>query len=202
MRHFIPLHTATFPRKNAIQQTRDEQRNQAVSTAIAALIATCAPHVHPVTMAAIIAVESAGNPNAVSINRPAAWNATGTPMPGYGQPRSASQAQRLVAELHAAGYTTSVGLAQINTEHLAGWKLPLSVLFNPCMNIRLAEQVLLECDRATASATQIRQSTRLNAVLSCFNGGDSRTGIANGYVQRVRLEAGRISAAMHMTTAE
>jgi type IV secretion system protein VirB1 len=154
---------------------------------LALLIATCASQVHPTTMQALIAVESAGNPYAVSINRPASWIGTGRDLPVFYQPRTVSDAQQLVTALHATGFTTSVGLAQINTEHLRSWQLPIEALFDPCTNLQLAERILLDCDSGVAPV-------RLPQLLSCFNSGNASTGIANGYAARVYRAALKTSS--------
>jgi type IV secretion system protein VirB1 len=159
-----------------------------MGTTLAALIATCAPQVHPTTLHALVAVESAGNPYAVSVNYPARLSAHGVSLPEIRQPRSAAEAQQLVHDLHAAGYTTSVGLAQINAEHLNAWQLPLNALLDPCTNLRLAQRILLDCQGASDNAPRT-----LPALLSCFNSGNATTGIANGYAARVRAAAVRLT---------
>ncbi len=160
-----------------------------MGTTLAVLIATCAPLVHPTTMRALIAVESAGNPYAVSLNRPTRWTSLGVELPRFDPPQSAAQAQGLVATLRAAGFTTSVGLAQINVDNLGTWNLPLQALLDPCTNLRLAQQVLLDCQRAFGKGT-----SGLPALLSCFNSGNTTTGIANGYVNHVRWAALRLNS--------
>jgi type IV secretion system protein VirB1 len=149
-----------------------------MSTTLAVLIAACAPLVHPTTMLALIAVESAANPFAVSINRPESWRATGIELPTFAQPQTAAAAQQLVTRLESRGFTTSVGLAQINTEHLADWELPLTALLDPCTNLKLAQAILIDCAVANSRAT-------LPQILSCFNSGNASTGIVNGYAARV-----------------
>jgi type IV secretion system protein VirB1 len=156
-----------------------------MSTTLAALIAACAPLVHPTTMRALIAVESAGNPFAVSINRPSNWRAAGAELPIFHQPRTAAAALRLIRHLHAAGFTTSVGLAQINTEHLTSWRLPLAALLDPCTNLNLAQRILIACSREAAP----KPLRPLAQTLSCFNSGNPTTGIANGYAARVYRSA-------------
>jgi type IV secretion system protein VirB1 len=159
-----------------------------MGTTLATLIATCAPLVHPTTMRALIAVESAGNPYAVSINRPLTLAAQGIDLPAYSQPHTAAEAQTLVRHLHAAGYTTSIGLAQVNVEHLDTWGLPLAALLDPCTNLTFAQRILLDC-RDSASAAP----ASLPALLSCFNSGNATTGIANGYAARVHTAALRLT---------
>jgi type IV secretion system protein VirB1 len=155
-----------------------------MATTLATLIATCAPLVHPTTLNALIRVESAGNPYAVSINRPSSQLASGVQLPTFRQPRSATEALRLARILHAQGFTTSIGLAQINSEHLPRFSLQLADLLDPCANLKLAEQLLLECASTSGAGT-----ARLDAILSCFNSGDPNTGIRNGYASRIHTAA-------------
>jgi type IV secretion system protein VirB1 len=155
-----------------------------MSTTLAALIAACAPLVHPTTMLALITVESAANPYAISINRPDSWRVAGIELPTFPQPQTAASAQQLVTRLESDGFTTSVGLAQINTEHLAKWQLPLTALLDPCTNLQLAQAILIDCAADDGRAT-------LPQILSCFNSGNASTGIANGYAARVYAAAAR-----------
>jgi type IV secretion system protein VirB1 len=156
-----------------------------LSTTLAALIATCAPLVHPTTMHALVRVESAGNPYAVSINRPKAHAANGA-LPTFRQPRSAAEAQRIARTLHTQGFSTSIGLAQINTEHLQRLGLKVSDLLDPCQSLQLAQTILLDCDATTPANSG---TPRLASILSCFNSGNSTTGIRNGYAARVQTAA-------------
>lgn len=156
-------------------------------TTLATLIATCAPLVHPTTMRALITVESAGNPYAVSINRPQSLVARGVELPAFDQPRSAADARALTTTLHAAGFTTSVGLVQINVEHLRDWKLPLTALLDPCTNLRLAQRILIDC-----AVSGDGRPRAVPALLSCFNSGNASTGVANGYAARVHAVALRL----------
>jgi len=155
---------------------------------LAALIATCAPQVHPTTMYALIAVESAGNPYAISINYPTALAGSGVDLPEVAQPRSVNDALHLIWILQASGLTVSVGLSQINAEHLKRWHVPVTALLDPCTNLRLAQRVLLDCQ---ADIPQRGES--LAALLSCFNSGNGTTGIANGYAARVYAAAVRLT---------
>jgi type IV secretion system protein VirB1 len=164
------------------------------------LIATCAPAVHPTTLRALIAVESAANPYAVSLNRPEQlWDA-GLMNPGDvigRQPTSLAEALQLTRRLLQRGLTTSVGLAQINIEHAPRLHLTLAQLFDPCINLQVAQQILLDCDRAQRSPDiQVftTAATRLQRTLSCYNAGNYRTGFTNGYVERVLRAATRLHA--------
>jgi type IV secretion system protein VirB1 len=154
-----------------------------MSTALAAFFASCAPLVHPTTLAALIRVESAGHPYAVSLNHPERLAARGLDPAALiaRQPTNSAEALSVTRQLLQQGLTTSVGLAQINIEHLTSWHRPLADLFDPCTNVHLAQRILLDCARAGAAG--------LDETLSCYNTGDSRDGLTNGYVRRLQRAA-------------
>jgi type IV secretion system protein VirB1 len=164
-----------------------------MSTAIATLFATCAPLIHPTTLSALIRVESAANPYAVSLNRPAELEGRGldqtTLIPR--QPRSAPEALALTRTLLKRGLTTSVGLAQINIEHLLYLHLRLADLFDPCINLKVAQRILIDCAAAQPAAAGYRPSTppQVRRTLSCYNTGNVYAGLTNGYVDRIRRSA-------------
>ena len=57
------------------------------------LFATCAPLVHPVTMGALVSVESAAHPYALSINYPERLMREGRDLPSFeSQPRTTAEA--------------------------------------------------------------------------------------------------------------
>jgi type IV secretion system protein VirB1 len=155
---------------------------------LATLMMLCAPQVHPNTMRAIIQVESAGNPFAISINYPKALAAAGIELPRLGeQPRTAGIALRVAADLAASGFQTSVGLAQINVAHLQRYGLDVAQLLNPCTNLRVAQRLLIECDQLQDSLHRPGgRATRLQRTLSCYNSGNFFTGVENGYVAAIR----------------
>jgi type IV secretion system protein VirB1 len=156
---------------------------------LATLMAACAPLVHPTTLRALIAVESGGNPYAVSINTPQTLRASGIDVPAFIQPHSAREALALTQSLLARGIGASVGLAQINVEHLVEERLGVKDLFDPCINLAVAQRVLLDCDSKQTPRIELRTSLRLRRTLSCYNSGDYRTGIRNHYVSIVRRAA-------------
>ena len=160
-----------------------------MSITLAALMTTCAPLVHPTTLRALIHVESAGNPYAVSVNRPQALNEEGIDPPEFDPPRDLREALQLTRTLAGQGFTTSVGLAQINIEHLQGLKLRLADLFNPCINLAVAQRILIGCDSAQPQAATPNPRLRLRRTLSCYNAGNFTTGLTNHYVITVTRAA-------------
>lgn len=157
----------------------------------------CAPLIHPITMGAIVSVESGGNPFAVSINYPQTLAAQGRNVPEIAvQPRSVAEASRLVQSLASQGFSTSLGLAQISSEHLEEFRLALTQLFDPCTNLRLAERILLRCQRQVGGAPAGAAPQQLIArTLSCYNSGNDTLGLRNGYVDAIVAQARMLSAA-------
>jgi len=100
--------------------------------AITSLAAECAPMVAPSTMAAIVQVESGGNPLAM-------WNnATHQEV----QPPNLSAAIAYLRAAIAAGQKVDVGLAQVDTENFAAYGLTPQNAFEPCTNLRVGGEIL------------------------------------------------------------
>jgi type IV secretion system protein VirB1 len=158
---------------------------------LATLMMTCAPLVHPTTLRALIEVESGGNPYAVSINHPQTLKDAGTGPPPFAQPHSAREARGLTQRLLAQGLGVSVGLAQINVEHLAEHNLRIADLFDPCINLVVAQRVLLECDASQSQRIAPNAGARLGRTLLCYNAGDYVTGRRNHYASTVMRAAVR-----------
>ena len=137
-------------------------------------------------MGAIVSVESGGNPFAVSINYPQTLAAQGRNVPEIAvQPRSVAEASRLVQSLASQGFSTSLGLAQISSEHLEEFRLALTQLFDPCTNQR-------QVGGAPAGAAPQQLIAR---TLSCYNSGNDTLGLRNGYVDAIVAQARMLSAA-------
>ena len=162
-----------------------------MTASLTTLMLMCAPLVHPTTLRALIEVESAGNPYAVSVNYPQALRNAGVKLPEFSQPHSVREALELTRGLSARGYSTSVGLAQINVEHLSGWALRLGDLFNPCVNLTLAQRILLACDAEQSGDRTAGAHARLRRTLRCYNAGARATGAANPYAASIARAAAR-----------
>ena len=141
------------------------------------LLAACAPTVAADVMAAIVRVESAGDPLSLNINR------SGKPAQAL-HPASADEAARLAEEAIRQGASVDIGLTQINSRNL-GW-LGYSILevLDPCTNLAAGARILT----ANYLSARVRLSAgapALRAALSAYNTGSETAGEANGYVQRV-----------------
>lgn len=92
----------------------------------------CAPFVAPTTMAAIVHVESGGNPLAM-------WNNTTNQRV---LPNSLAQAQAYLARAMAAGQQVDVGIAQVDTENFPAYGMNINNVFDACTNLRVGAKIL------------------------------------------------------------
>lgn len=143
-----------------------------------ALIAACAPGVHPTTIQAIVKVESGGNPLALNVNKK-----NGV---GYPTPRGIKSAGEAVAAAHSAisaGHTVDLGYMQINSANLGWLGVTVEDMFDPCRNLAAGARII-STSYARALAVHQDPQTALRAALSAYNTGNFTRGFRNGYVQR------------------
>jgi type IV secretion system protein VirB1 len=141
---------------------------------IPAALLGCAPNVAPVTLEAIIKVESGGDPLAIHVN--------GSPI----QPppaRDAKEASRIAARFIARGYSVDLGLMQVNSRNLAALGVTVEQGFDPCTNIR-SGAAILAADYGDAARALGEGQPALRAALSAYNTGDFHRGFENGYIAR------------------
>lgn len=134
----------------------------------------CAPDVAPVTIEAVVQVESRSDPLALHVNRlpvqpPAA--------------RDLDDAVRTAEAFIARGYSVDLGLMQVNSRNLPALGLSLARVLEPCTNIR-AGGAILAANYRQAAQTLGEGQAALQAALSAYNTGDFARGFANGYVAR------------------
>ena len=147
---------------------------------------SCAPDVHPVTMAAVATVESALHPYAIGVVRGQLMR----------QPASLEEAVATVKMLDKAGFNFSMGLAQVNRYNLKKYNLDYETVFDPCKNLKAASLILKECfERARPRFAEKQQA--LQAAFSCYYSGNFSTGFQAenagqpSYVQKI---VGRVQA--------
>jgi len=147
---------------------------------LVALTLSCAATVAPTTMAAIVEVESSGNPYAIGV--------VGGRLDR--QPESLAEALSVVQRLDAGGWNYSVGLAQINRDNLPRYGVTAEQAFDPCTNLEIGAAILSECyTRASLEITDPQRSLRM--ALSCYYSGNFTRGFrpdtsaGMSYVQRV-----------------
>ncbi len=141
---------------------------------IPAALLACAVNVAPVTLEAIIRVESGGNPLALNVNR----------LPGP-QPRPATlgEAVSLAQRYIAQGYSVDLGLMQVNSRNLAALGDTIEQVLDPCANVR-AGATILTANYAEAVRGRREGQGALQAALSAYNTGSFYRGFANGYVAK------------------
>jgi type IV secretion system protein VirB1 len=159
------------------------------------LAMTCAPSVHPETMAALVRVESGFNPYAIGV--------VGGRL--VRQPKNLPEALATVRALETAGWNFSVGLAQVNRHNLDRLGMDWGTAFDPCGNLRAGSEILAEC-YGRARPRSDGDQRALHAALSCYYSGNFQRGFAvdagqgSSYVQRVLASAARMGVAMDFTT--
>ncbi len=152
---------------------------------IAAALLACAANVAPITLQAVIEVESGGNPLALHVNGIEA------------QPVASdvAQAVQLAESYIAHGYSVDLGLMQVNSRNLRALGVGVFQAFNPCTNIS-AGATILSADYANASRLRGPGQAALRAALSAYNTGDFYRGFENGYVARYYGEWAFVSRAV------
>jgi type IV secretion system protein VirB1 len=141
---------------------------------IAAALLACAVNVAPVTLAAVVRVESAGNPLALHVNGLAA------PQP---HPTTVADAVDLAGRYIRLGYSVDLGLMQVNSRNLVALGFSIRQVLDPCTNIRGGASILT-ADYAEAARSRGEGQAALEAALSAYNTGDFARGFSNGYVAR------------------
>ncbi|MHB8225383.1 lytic transglycosylase domain-containing protein [Acidithiobacillus sp.] len=96
------------------------------------IIQQCASQIAPVTMAAIVRVESGGDPLAM-------WD--NTAHKGY-RPHALGQALAILRRLMATGHQVDVGIAQVDTENFRKYGLTPATALNACTNLHAAAAIL------------------------------------------------------------
>lgn len=149
-----------------------------------ALLLACSPLVDARTAAAMVDVESAGNPHAIGV--------VGGTLDR--QPRTLAEALATARTLQASGWNFSVGLAQINLMNLPRLGLTLEQAFDPCNNLRAMQTLLGECLQRTQTQDDpdVAPQRQLRRALSCYYSGNFKSGFEHGYVRRVALAAARL----------
>lgn len=146
-----------------------------LSPQILALARTCAPDVHPLTIAYLVSAESHNNPFAINVNGGHSVDR---------QPTTEREARDALSRLNARGWNYDVGYAQINSANFRSLGVTGTQLLDPCTNLRAGAQILGECYARAVQQIGEGQAA-LQRALSCYNTGNQRKGFANGYVKRV-----------------
>ena len=141
---------------------------------IAAALLACAANVAPVTLEAVVRVESGGNPLALNVNR------LGGPQP---HPASVAEAVQIAQRYILRGYSVDLGLMQVNSRNLAALGYSIGQVLDPCTNLR-GGAAILTADYAAAVRERGEGQAALQAALSAYNTGSFYRGFENGYVAK------------------
>lgn len=144
------------------------------------LAAQCAPGVHIKTLSSIVRHESGANPYAIGVN------AKGARLPR--QPASKEEAVATATWLKDHGYNFDSGYGQVNSANMDRLGLTVADLFDPCKNLAGAARVITDCYKSAKPRYADEQSA-LHAALSCYNTGNEKDGLSNGYVSYVMAAA-------------
>lgn len=145
--------------------------------ALAGLIAQCAPSVAPSTMAAIVQVESGGNPLAIDDD---------TTHRSY-YPRDRASAEALANRLIGAGHLLDLGIAQVDSMNFAHLGVNVHTSFDACTNLR-AGSAILAADYDAAQRRYGGGQVALRHAIGMYNTGRLDGGAS--YVRNVLAAAG------------
>lgn len=144
-----------------------------------ALAQQCAPTIAYQTVQAVVMHESGTRPFAIGINGGARITR---------QPQTKKEAVETARTLINMGLSIDMGLGQINSANLPRLGLTVEQIFDPCTNLRAAETILRGCYDPAAARLGHGQPA-LQAALSCYNTGNTHSGISNGYVGKVYAQS-------------
>jgi type IV secretion system protein VirB1 len=147
-----------------------------VSFTLNALMHTCAPSIGPRTLAAVIAYESGGRPEAIGDNS--------TRRAYFPSDRSA--AEELATRLTTLGHDLDLGLLQVNARNLRRLHVSVRAAFDPCTNLAAGARILAE-DYVRAERHFGRSQSALYHALSAYNTGGFLAGL--GYARGVYTSA-------------
>ena len=143
----------------------------------------CAPRVSPLTMAALVAQESGGDPYALDDDSSHIVY----------HPVSYAGAVRLAAQLIGAGHSVDLGLAQVNSGWLAPLRLTAAELLEPCENLRAGSLILMRAWRAAGAGPvpgASPRAKRLARALAIYHSGNPRSLAGRQYAVETFRHAG------------
>lgn len=143
-----------------------------------ALLEQCAPQVAPALMGALVRRESAWRPLAIGMD--------GEQEP-VRQPRTLTEAVEQARSLSSKGRGFSVGLAQIHVSNVTRHGLTWEQAFDPCLNLRSGQQILLDFHRR-ARVAGYAGAQAVHAALRGYNAGDIDRRAADVYARRILQE--------------
>lgn len=152
---------------------------------LSALFSQCAPDVSPITLHALVGVESAGKPYVVA-------NVTDKTSHYFDKKNDAID---FVNGLAANNKTYSAGLMQIYSKNFAGYNLTNETVFDHCTNIKVGADILNKCFEKALKENPNDKQGALRKAFSCYYSGNMTRGFkkeewdGRSYVQRIELKA-------------
>ncbi|HED3891539.1 TPA: lytic transglycosylase domain-containing protein [Morganella morganii] len=154
------------------------------ATVLSALFLQCAPDISPVTLHALVGVESGGHPYVVANvtdNKSAKFN-------------NKDDAVLYINKLAAQNKTYSAGLMQIYSKNFSAYGLTNETVFDHCTNIKAGAAILKQCFAKALKENPDDKQMAIRKGMSCYYSGNMSRGFkkeADGksYVQRIELKA-------------
>ena len=158
---------------------------------MAEYIENCAVDVHPITVAAVIMVESEGDPLAISaFIKPKDRGVL--PVIKSEKITSSVDAAIKAKKLIRKGYSVSMGLMKINDFNARAHGYSIDEIFDPCINIEVGTRILAGNYKNARRVTKDPVG-RLDAMLSAYKSGKLRYNhVGYGYAARVKKAASLI----------
>ena len=145
-----------------------------------ALMKACAPHVAKENIDRVTHVESKWNAFAININ----YQKRYLDRQPSSKEEAISTAQRLLkANAGLKDYSLDLGVAMINTKNLIRYNVDLATVFDPCTNLQWADFFLVDCYQRASKLLAGEEA--IKAAFSCYNTGNFKTGLENGYVAKI-----------------
>lgn len=146
---------------------------------LSALFSQCAPDVSPVTLSALMAVESSNSPYVVA-------NVSDGTSHYFDSEKEAVEFTNRLAE---SGKKYSAGLMQIFVENFKAYGVTNETIFDHCKNIEVGADILRGC-YVRALKTESNEQDALRKAFSCYYSGNFIRGFkaekdGKSYVQRV-----------------
>lgn len=147
------------------------------ATSLNELVSRCAPEISPVTMRYLINIESGFQPFSLNINRKVQSQSFTF--------KDALSAMAMANKLIKQGENIDMGLGQINSTTMQRLGLSVADIYDPCTNLTASAEVLKQCYKRALRIYPAGQ-VALTHALSCYNTGNFKGGLANGYVAKLQ----------------
>ena len=152
------------------------------ATTLDELVSRCAPEISPVTMRYLINIESGFQPFSLNINRKEQSQSLLF--------KDALSAMAMANKLIKQGENIDMGLGQINSTTMQRLGLSVADVYDPCTNLTASAEVLKQCYNRALRIYPAGQ-VALTHALSCYNTGNFKGGLVNGYVAKLQNLATR-----------